>query len=156
MKQLFRAGLMAGFFFMASLAVAQPAAEPAPVVVVAEADQPVWAELVELIPGVDLAAWGLSAVVTGGIIMLVVEFLKTRIRQRWPDARSSLFTLLSFLVSAALTAMIFRTDNLTDPTISNFPFPLNLIVFWFLAGSIASGWYDRQHNREKALLEANR
>jgi len=131
-------------------ALAQEAETAPEVVVVQEAPTYTWIDFLESLPGVELIAWGASIWVFGMVVMTIVEFLKVRIRERWPGTRDTVFTLLSFLVSAVLTLPIYSKGYLTDPTFAGFPPPLDAIAFWLLAGSIASGWYDRT----KALAKA--
>lgn len=123
-----------------------PAMGPA---VPVELQLPAIVELVNSIPGVDLIAWGASALLLGRVIMHLVEFLKIRIRQRWPGTSGTWFTILSFAVSGALTLLINAGGMLSDAMLSAIPPPLDVIAFWLIAAGVASGWYDAEHEREK-------
>lgn len=93
-------------------------------------------------PLAHLGLLGASVLIFGNAVMRVVEFLKTLIRDRWPDVPGGVFVLLSFLVSGALTLIINAAGMLTDPALSSLPAGWAPVAFWLVGAAVASGWYD--------------
>jgi|SRR5690625_135590 len=137
MKQLSRAGLMVGFFFMASLAVAQEAANP----------------IVEAWPIVGLLLASGLVLLAAEVVKSATAWLKLRLRHRMGDVPHWLIHTTNATLSVAVALLFFGDGRLSDdPAFGVLAPPWIWIVFAAATFLRAGGSHDEQteHTQELA------